>query len=79
MLPLVRRRKKTLALLTTSAAVSLAYLIFYSVLLVDPDESDRTNDVIGDGDSLFLSTAYPFVDWTQVNMDTLTGEQLTYY
>jgi hypothetical protein len=29
MLPLVRRRKKTLALLTTSAAVSLAYLIFY--------------------------------------------------
>jgi hypothetical protein len=79
MLPLVRRRKKTLALLTTSAAVSLAYLIFYSVLLVDPDESDRSNDVIGDGDSLFLSTAYPFVDWTQVNMDTLTGEQLTDY
>jgi hypothetical protein len=39
--------------------------------------AQMTSSVISDGDSIFLSTAsgYPFVDWTQVNMDTLTGEQ----
>ena len=79
LLPNLRRnRRKTLVLLTTSS-ITLAYLLFYPV--ASPDVTVTSNSIRDDisVDLLFSSTAYPFVDWAQVNMDTLTGQQLTDY
>lgn len=67
MLPnIVRRRKKTLALLATSAAVSLAYLLFHGVLVADG--SDSTDDVVDwgqiDTDKLTAEQLTAYFSWS---------------